>query len=78
MEFTPSSTGATHPSSGTPPHGVLIEQVVPGAPKADPKGSWSRETALRVEKFILEQIESLEDKVASASMQVPVSYTKNS
>jgi hypothetical protein len=27
----------------------------------------------RVEKYILEQIEALEDKVAAASMQVPVS-----
>jgi hypothetical protein len=26
----------------------------------------------RVEKYILEQIEALEDKVAAASMQVPV------
>ena len=30
---------------------------------------------IRVEKQILEQIEGLEDKVASASMQVPVSVT---
>jgi hypothetical protein len=29
----------------------------------------------RVEKYILEQIEALEDKVAAASMQVPVSTT---
>ena len=29
---------------------------------------------MRVEKMILEQIEGLEDKVASASMQVPVSF----
>ncbi len=29
----------------------------------------------RVEKYILEQIEALEDKVAAASMQVPVSKT---
>ena len=30
---------------------------------------------IRVEKQILEQIEGLEDKVASASMQVPVGVT---
>ena len=29
----------------------------------------------RVEKYILEQIEALEDKVAAASMQVPVSVS---
>jgi hypothetical protein len=29
----------------------------------------------RVEKYILEQIEALEDKVAAASMQVPVCTT---
>ena len=34
------------------------------------------QVALRVEKMILEQIEGLEDKVASAAMQVPVSFVK--
>lgn len=71
VDFTAPTSGATPPSSDAPP--TNIEEVVPGAPRADIKGTWSRETALRVEKFILEQIESLEDKVASASMQVPVS-----
>ena len=52
---------------------VEVEEEVPGAPVRDPRGSWSREVALRVEKHILEQIEGLEDKVASASMQIPVS-----
>lgn len=50
---------------------VKVEEEVAGAPVRDPRGSWSREVALRVEKQILEQIEGLEDKVASASMQVP-------
>ena len=31
------------------------------------------EVALRVDKYILEQVEALEDKVQAASMQVPVS-----
>eukprot|EP00091_Calanus_sinicus_P024486 TRINITY_DN8800_c0_g1_i1.p1 TRINITY_DN8800_c0_g1~~TRINITY_DN8800_c0_g1_i1.p1 ORF type:complete len:147 (-),score=23.73 TRINITY_DN8800_c0_g1_i1:31-471(-) len=47
------------------------EEVVPGVSVADPPGSWSKEVALRVDKYILEQVEALEDKVASASMQVP-------
>ena len=37
----------------------------------DKKGDWSKQVALRVDKYILEQVEALEDKVASASMQVP-------
>ena len=37
-------------------------------------GSWSKEVALRVDKYILEQVEALEDKVQAASMQVPVSH----
>ena len=48
------------------------EEIVPGAAIPDPTGSWSKEVALRVDKYILEQVEALEDKVASASMQVPV------
>jgi len=47
------------------------EEIVPGAAIPDPTGSWSKEVALRVDKYILEQVEALEDKVASASMQVP-------
>ena len=43
-----------------------------GAPKPDTPGDWSDEVALRIDKFILEQVEALEDKVAAASMQVPV------
>ena len=35
-------------------------------------GSWSKEVALRIDKYILEQVEALEDKVQAASMQVPV------
>ena len=54
-----------------PPEGY--EELPKGmdAPKVDPKGKWDNEMALRVDKFILEQVEALEDKVASASMQVP-------
>ena len=42
-----------------------------GAPPVDEKGDWSKQVALRVDKYILEQVEALEDKVAAASMQVP-------
>merc|ERR1719245_1670523 len=52
-----------------PPEGY--EDLDGEHPMPDPKGDWSREVALRVDKFILEQVEALEDKVASASMQVP-------
>eukprot|EP00092_Neocalanus_flemingeri_P068100 GFUD01083168.1.p1 GENE.GFUD01083168.1~~GFUD01083168.1.p1 ORF type:complete len:2042 (+),score=445.04 GFUD01083168.1:252-6377(+) len=45
------------------------EEVVPGVSVADQPESWSKEVALRVDKYILEQVEALEDKVASASMQ---------
>lgn len=41
------------------------------APPTDKPGDWSKQVALRVDKYILEQVEALEDKVASASMQVP-------
>merc|ERR1712083_307879 len=42
-----------------------------GVTAPDAPGSWSQEVALRSEKYLLEQVEALEDKVASASMQVP-------
>jgi len=44
-----------------------------GVPAPDVSGQWSWEVALRVDKYILEQVEALEDKVCSASMQIPVS-----
>ena len=44
-----------------------------GAPIPDEDDAWSRETALRGDLLVLEQIEALEDRVASASMQVKVS-----
>ena len=50
-----------------------IEMCPGGAPPLDVPGQWSRKVALRVDKYILEQVEALEDKVAAASMQVPVS-----
>jgi hypothetical protein len=39
-------------------------------------GSWSKDVALRIDKYILEQVEALEDKVQAASMQVPVSSAR--
>ena len=47
-----------------------------GAPRPDTPGSWSRTIAMRLDKGILEQVETLEEKVVSASMQVKVSYTE--
>ena len=44
------------------------------SPCPDILGSWSHDVALRTDKYVLEQLEALEDKVAAASMQVPVSY----
>ena len=52
-----------------PPEGY--EELDGEHPLPDPKGHWSKEVALRVDKYILEQVEALEDKVAAASMQVP-------
>ncbi|XP_049817838.1 bromodomain adjacent to zinc finger domain protein 2B isoform X4 [Aethina tumida] len=43
---------------------------VEDAPRPDPPGSWNQSIAHRVDLFLLEQVEALEDKVASASMQV--------
>ena len=48
-----------------------ITEIVPGASKPDKLEDFSREVAIRCEKYILEQVEALEDKVATASMQVP-------
>ena len=45
------------------------------SPCPDKIGSWSHEVALRTDKYVLEQLEALEDKVAAASMQIPVSIT---
>ena len=52
-----------------PPEG--FEELKGDAPDPDEKSSWSKETAIRVDKYILEQLEALEDKVVAASMQVP-------
>ncbi|XP_015837092.1 bromodomain adjacent to zinc finger domain protein 2B isoform X4 [Tribolium castaneum] len=41
-----------------------------GAPHPDEPGAWSQSIAHRVDLFLLEQVEALEDKVASASMQI--------
>ena len=48
-----------------------ITEIVPGASRPDKTEDFSREVAIRCEKYILEQVEALEDKVATASMQVP-------
>ncbi|KAF5304691.1 hypothetical protein FQA39_LY09468 [Lamprigera yunnana] len=40
------------------------------APCSDEIGSWSQSVAHRVDTFLFEQVEALEDKVANASMQV--------
>merc|ERR1712173_294055 len=37
----------------------------------DAPGNWSQEVALRSEKYLLEQVEALEDKVASSNLSVP-------
>ncbi|XP_046439132.1 bromodomain adjacent to zinc finger domain protein 2B-like isoform X2 [Daphnia pulex] len=62
---------------GNPEHLLLKElrnadevKLVGGAALPDAEGSWSRETSLRGDILLLEQIEALEDRVASASMQV--------
>lgn len=55
-----------------------IEMLPGDIPAPDKPGSWSKEVALRVDKYILEQVEALEDKVAAASMQVPVRVVQNS
>lgn len=46
-----------------------------GAAIPDDENAWSRETSLRGDLLILEQIEALEDRVASASMQTKVGVT---
>nr|CAI5824472.1 unnamed protein product [Callosobruchus analis] len=43
---------------------------VHGAPAPDEPGAWNRTVAHRVDMFLMEQVEALEDKVANASMQV--------
>merc|ERR1712106_463289 len=47
------------------------EKVEHSLPAVEDGESWSRMVAIRVDKHILDQVEALEDKVASASMQVP-------
>lgn len=41
-----------------------------GAPLADECNGWNKKVAQRVDVFLLEQVEALEDKVANASMQI--------
>ena len=48
-----------------------ITEIVPGAARPEKVSEYSRDVAIRCEKYILEQVEALEDKVATASMQVP-------
>ena len=54
-----------------------IELLEGGAPPPDKPKKWNREVALRVDKYILEQVEALEDKIANASMQVPTWHPPN-
>ena len=54
-----------------------IELLEGDAPPPDKPKKWNREVALRVDKYILEQVEALEDKIASASMQVPTWHPPN-
>ena len=54
-----------------------IELLEGDAPPPDKPKKWNREVALRVDKYILEQVEALEDKVAAASMQVPTWHPPN-
>ena len=54
------------------PDGVDASLFEHEAAPQDNPGQWFPDVALRIDKFILEQVEALEDKVAAASMQVPV------
>ncbi|CAG9853570.1 unnamed protein product [Phyllotreta striolata] len=54
--------------SDSPMDGISF--VHKGAPEPDKPGSWNVSIERRVDMFLLEQVEALEDKVASASMQV--------
>ncbi|XP_046639632.1 bromodomain adjacent to zinc finger domain protein 2B-like isoform X1 [Daphnia pulicaria] len=70
-------TEKDHHGHGNPKDLLLKElrnadevKLVGGAALPDAEGSWSRETSLRGDILLLEQIEALEDRVASASMQV--------
>ena len=59
----------------TVPEDYEYDMVIDGdSPCPDTLGSWSHEVALRTDKYVLEQLEALEDKVAAASMQIPVSF----
>lgn len=44
------------------------------APPRDNPEDWNYSVALRVDMAVLEQVESMEDKVANASMQVKVMF----
>lgn len=47
-----------------------IKFMSENVPRRDVPSSWDRTVSQRIENLILEQVENLEDKVASASMQV--------
>ncbi|KAK4015486.1 hypothetical protein OUZ56_030463 [Daphnia magna] len=70
-------TERDHHGHGNPKDLLLKElrnseevKLIGGAALPDVEGSWSRETSLRGDILLLEQIEALEDRVASASMQI--------
>lgn len=67
-------------SSGDPSRGQF--KVKPGdkegfVPLPDEPDAWDRETALRIDLASLIAVESLEEKIASASMQLKVRWHLN-
>ncbi|VEN44395.1 unnamed protein product [Callosobruchus maculatus] len=65
-ELTSLVGGSTGESQGE----EIAVRRVHGAPAPDEPGAWNRTVAHRVDMFLMEQVEALEDKVANASMQV--------
>ena len=51
----------------------VIQQSSTGAAEPDEKGSWSAEECAKAESAVLEEVEALEERVFSASLQVKVS-----
>jgi len=48
----------------------ISQERLNGAPQSISNDTWSREVALRLDILVLEQIEALEEKVATSSMQI--------
>lgn len=51
-----------------------VSAKIGAAPDPDPSDYWLPAVALRVDLAILELVESLEDKIAGASMQIKVYF----